>query len=431
MKNPEDWIFIKELLSLLANTAGTPITVCELDEMGQSKPINTFDEAYYPQHCREIWKLDKGRGKDVCISNMCERVTIGARSIQTSIPRCHAGVSTIRVPIVLDGNIFAIIQFGKFLPNHEAPAEIECRINSHREAMLNLKASPQEDAQILGLLLKDTKHFDEDKIRRLREAAEKAAKIIAEHIQTNDKKQKAQQAANHDVQIRLQAALAHSELLSDEVVQCKSDRGGLTPSVVQAVQDVMGAVEAASLAMHSASRGDYLPDYRFNWHTIDSFVHQAEALCSPEARKKGIKLEIKVDAVRLQCSEEHLQIAINNLLQNAVKYSYRQSTHANHRFVSVRGRAIRGGSELAFSNYGVGILPDELECVFKEGYQSRLAKPEYRTGSGQGLAITKRIIERHHGEIRCTSVSQGTASTDGIQPYLTTFTIWLPLKQPS
>jgi signal transduction histidine kinase len=90
---------------------------------------------------------------------------------------------------------------------------------------------------------------------------------------------------------------------------------------------------------------------------------------------------------------------------------------------------------LTIENYGVGILPEEIQYgnLFLDGYQGKLTRGEYRTGSGKGLHFTKRVIDRHHGRIVIESELKTEPDLDdGTQgkPHLNRFIIYLPRRQP-
>ena len=88
---------------------------------------------------------------------------------------------------------------------------------------------------------------------------------------------------------------------------------------------------------------------------------------------------------------------------------------------------------MVLENYGVGILPREVDegLIFLDGYQGELTQGEYRTGSGKGLYFTKRVIERHSGEVKVVSTPKGDEARgpEG-QPHLTQLVVLLPFAQP-
>jgi signal transduction histidine kinase len=417
---------LQDIVNLFARASKIPVALYERTADGKVEETVRSEERLFPPHCHAIWALNNHKGREVCLANMCRRAELVIESQRSAPLLCHAGLTNITEPIAVNGKPFAAIQYGAFLVDGEA--DLRERLARHQDAMVRLGASPGE-AERIRTLLELAPRRTEAEWEWVRQTLPPIlTRILYPYVTQKERERLIQQGAYHDLQLRLQAALAHAENLISELPP--------TSPLREAVEDIMGAVEAGGTVLHSLTRGEYLPkDYRFKRHALRDFIERAITLCRSEARKKDIEITVEpllADwRVSLQVSEQHLQQACNNLLQNAVKYSYRTTPDSKHRYISIRGRPVRNGYELVFANFGVGIEPSEYDLIFQEGYKGNLTKPEYRTGSGQGLALTKRVIEGHHGTITPWSepVGGGTPpSGDG--PYLTRFTVWLPLKQP-
>lgn len=102
---------------------------------------------------------------------------------------------------------------------------------------------------------------------------------------------------------------------------------------------------------------------------------------------------------------DRVQLAqlFQNLLGNAMKY-------CRGRNPRVHVHAERGEDEWVFhvADNGIGIEPQHLERVFE--IFKRLHTQQEFSGSGIGLAVCRRVVERHGGRIWCTS-SPGEGST--------------------
>jgi len=118
--------------------------------------------------------------------------------------------------------------------------------------------------------------------------------------------------------------------------------------------------------------------------------------------------------VYIQANKESITELVMILLDNANKYSPANSKIEIH----LKKRA--GKITLAIKNHGTGIKTEDLRLIFNRFYRSDAARIRTTsTGYGLGLAIAKKIVEIHHGEL--------TASSATNQP--TTFTVKLPSKQ--
>lgn len=89
-----------------------------------------------------------------------------------------------------------------------------------------------------------------------------------------------------------------------------------------------------------------------------------------------------------------LQIAVNNLLDNSIKYSPRTS------IVSVSLLSSEGEITLTVSDEGKGIADAEKQKVFVKYYRSGNQHTKEAKGTGLGLFLTKNIVRQHNGDIK-------------------------------
>jgi CheY-like chemotaxis protein len=83
-----------------------------------------------------------------------------------------------------------------------------------------------------------------------------------------------------------------------------------------------------------------------------------------------------------------------NLLSNAVKFTPKGGR------VEVRADPDGAGAfKIEVSDNGIGIEPEDLAQVFSEFYQAKRVHTEQYGGTGIGLALTRRLVELHGGEI--------------------------------
>ncbi|MGD8822829.1 MAG: HAMP domain-containing sensor histidine kinase [Anaerolineales bacterium] len=101
----------------------------------------------------------------------------------------------------------------------------------------------------------------------------------------------------------------------------------------------------------------------------------------------------------LDADRELLLLAVRNVVANALTYSRDE--------VQIRGRQSAGNLVIEVLDTGRGIPDDDLEHVTEELYRG--GNVHDMPGSGLGLSIVQRIIERHHGRLELMSrPDQGT-----------------------
>lgn len=148
---------------------------------------------------------------------------------------------------------------------------------------------------------------------------------------------------------------------------------------------------------------------------IDKVVQAAIDGNEVVARARGIELvRAKKSKLRVMGDPGLLQVAVSNLIANAVKYS------PDNTRVGVGVRGTKGFVEIAVTDQGVGIPEADLDRVFERFYRVDPARSRATGGTGLGLAIVKHIISNHGGDVRVWS-QPGKGST---------FTIRIPEADP-
>ena len=133
----------------------------------------------------------------------------------------------------------------------------------------------------------------------------------------------------------------------------------------------------------------------------------------PEAQRKHIDLALSAtDVPRLALDPMRIAQLLGNLLSNAVKFS------PDGGRVEVRLRREGDQVVLAVADTGIGIPAADRERVFERFFRTAIAARHAIQGTGLGLAVTKAIVEAHHGTIAVDS-DEGRGST---------FTVCLPLR---
>lgn len=113
------------------------------------------------------------------------------------------------------------------------------------------------------------------------------------------------------------------------------------------------------------------------------------------AEKKGVTIDVVTDGRvgEVDIDRERMKQVLNNLLDNAIRYSPDNDKVAIE--ISRKGDFV----VTKVRDNGPGIPEEELPHVFGEFYQIKGGSSEKRGSAGLGLAITKKIIERHNGRV--------------------------------
>ena len=128
-----------------------------------------------------------------------------------------------------------------------------------------------------------------------------------------------------------------------------------------------------------------------------------------ESRLTAESREIKIDFIKNSDStilgeESQLEMAISNLIENAINYS------PNKTNVVVSLNNIDGLAEIKVKDQGIGISNENIERIFERFYRVDPARSRATGGTGLGLSIVKHIITNHGGDISVWS-EEGEEST--------------------
>lgn len=147
---------------------------------------------------------------------------------------------------------------------------------------------------------------------------------------------------------------------------------------------------------------------------LSTIVQQAQESARPviEARKHQLTVRLPSYPVTLECDAVRLAQVLQNLLDNAAKYTREGGT--------IELRAMVIGRELVISVHdnGMGIPPDLLSQVFDLFQQGERSLDRSQGGLGIGLTLARQMVKLHGGQIKAHSLGIDQGST---------FTIHLPL----
>lgn len=163
---------------------------------------------------------------------------------------------------------------------------------------------------------------------------------------------------------------------------------------------------------------------------IRGFVHKLTRELKPLADEKKCWFELDIGDESLTCSvrEDEIRIAIRNLLDNAIKYSF--DRHA----IGISAKKTVGQTAfIQIHNYGVGIPEEKMDAIKELGERGGVVDKERpgekRLGTGLGLPIAMQIINEHGGTIDIESYAPDRGLREEYMRYVTRVDVHLPLHR--
>ncbi len=129
--------------------------------------------------------------------------------------------------------------------------------------------------------------------------------------------------------------------------------------------------------------------------SVDTYALLTNVLdtITPMAAPKGLQISRDFDGVPpIYADEQRTRQIMTNIVANAVKFTHEGG-------VTVRARAENSMVLFEISDTGIGIAPEQYEMVFVEFEQLDNSPTREYEGTGLGMAITKRLVEKHGGRI--------------------------------
>ncbi|HVE67834.1 MAG TPA: ATP-binding protein [Solirubrobacteraceae bacterium] len=213
--------------------------------------------------------------------------------------------------------------------------------------------------------------------------------------------------ASHDLSEPLRMISGFVQLLSERYTgRLDSDADEFIAYTIDGVQRMQGLIDDL-LAYSRVGRA--VEDAPVE---LDEIVADARTALRAPIEETGAEIEVGPLPVVVGDRRELTQL-FQNLLSNAVKF-----VRSGPPRVQVTARRVDGEWEMLVRDNGIGIDPRHAERVFKM-FQRLHGREEY-PGTGIGLAICKKIAERHGGDIDVTAAAGGGSE----------FRVTLPVRDP-
>jgi signal transduction histidine kinase len=230
---------------------------------------------------------------------------------------------------------------------------------------------------------------------------------------------------SHEFRTPLNAIIGFSEILADKTFGELNNRqrkycNNILKSgrhLLQLVNDILdlSKVEAKRVELRRSA------------FSVAKALSEVETIVRTLARKKAISLHVEIapDLPPLYADEAKFKQVMYNLLSNAIKFTRdggKVSVNATIQSATSDDPSPSDASlRVAVSDTGIGIKLKEQRRVFEEFEQVDSSYVRQQQGTGLGLALTKRLVERHGGRIWVVS--------EGLEGKGSTFIFLMPMAK--
>jgi len=232
---------------------------------------------------------------------------------------------------------------------------------------------------------------------------------------------------SHELKTPLALVRMFGEMLQSGRVSSEEKRREYLDVIVNESERLTALIENV-LDFARVERGR--SSYEFAAGDVGAVVARAVSVLRARAEREHVKIDVDIEPNLPECSidERALQLAVVNLIDNAIKYGRDPNDSESESIVRVRvakedGKE-RGSVAIHVIDQGPGIARDDREKIFERFVRgpSRTAQDGVPIrGSGIGLALVKHIAESHGGTARVA---------DDVTKRGSTFVVTLPIDAP-
>src|SRR5947209_10140125 len=199
---------------------------------------------------------------------------------------------------------------------------------------------------------------------------------------------------SHELRTPLNAIIGFSDLLAEKTAGDLTDkqqrfvghvRNGAR-HLLQLINDILDLSKIES----------GLLELRRETFSVSEALPEVLSVIRPLAMAKKIRIEHAQETFSVYADRVRFKQILYNLLSNALKFTPEGGT--------VRVEGSTGDLVcIAISDTGVGIRPEDQQLIFEEFRQAGETTRGVKEGTGLGLVITKRLVERQGGTIQVIS----------------------------
>lgn len=202
----------------------------------------------------------------------------------------------------------------------------------------------------------------------------------------------------HDLKTPLASVIGYLNLLQDEKELPEELRErylGITLDKAERLEDLIN--EFFEIARFNLSN----ITLQYSRINLTRMLEQTIYEFAPMLKEKGLTCDFRVtEDMMLRCDAEKLQRVFDNILRNAVLYSFDGSQ------IHIAAQRQAETVVLKFTNHANTIPQEQLNRIFEQFYRLDAARNTSTGGAGLGLAIAKQIVELHGGTITAKSANE-------------------------
>jgi signal transduction histidine kinase len=225
------------------------------------------------------------------------------------------------------------------------------------------------------------------------ELEQRVAERTAQLSAANEELEAFSYSVSHDLKAPLRGIDGYSQLLEEEYADRIDEEGRQFIGRIRRGVQQMGAL-ISDLLDYSRMERRAMESQQVDLLPLIELVIEGHGA---DIRAAGTQLNLKVEPMVLQLDREGLAVVLRNLVGNAVKFSRGRTPPV----VEIGSRVEAGRRLLWVRDNGVGFDMKYHDRIF--GIFQRLQRAEDYAGTGVGLALVAKAVQRMGGRVRAES----------------------------
>ncbi len=280
-------------------------------------------------------------------------------------------------------------------------ADLECRLRGNHDQWIWVGCSMAQVAASDGRMvvqgyfldIRDRKTADAELEQYRNHLEDRVRDRTQQLMAMNRELESFSYSVSHDLRAPLRAIDGYAGMLKEDYAESLDEKGRDYLSRIHGAVERMAGLIEALLGLARVTRGE------LNTQTLDLAALSATVLDDIRAAHPGRSISAHIEPGLFCVADRKLMsVVMQNLLNNAVKYSSRQQEVR----IEVGVEEQNGERVFYVRDFGVGFDPQYSERLF--GVFQRLHSAQEFEGTGVGLATCQRIIHRHGGRIWASSM---------------------------
>jgi len=204
---------------------------------------------------------------------------------------------------------------------------------------------------------------------------------------------------SHELRTPVSVIKANSETLLDGALNNPKDAKTFSKAILHNA-DRLSEMVTSLIDLSRIEYGDL--KFVIEPIVINEVIETVISSFENKAKRKNIELVFnrQTDAV-LQTDAKAIERVLNNLIDNAFKYSPENS------LIEIKARKQANFLRISVLDLGEGVPEEEQKFVFQRFYRTAKARANTKQGSGLGLAIVRNLVNNLQGEVGVETRKEG------------------------